>query len=46
MSKLTDAAFKKRTRSIMEALIAPQVGRAELADAIGYIENAGSPDAA
>lgn len=35
----------KITTAIMEALIAPQIGRQELAAAVGYIENAGAPSA-
>ena len=35
----------KATAAILKSLIAPQVGRNDLADAIGYIENAGAPSA-
>lgn len=33
----------KATADILKAIIAPQVGRNDLADAVGYIENAGAP---
>ncbi len=33
----------KATAAILKSIIAPQVGRNELADAVGYIENAGAP---
>ena len=36
-------SFGKATAAILKMIIAPQVGRTELADAVGYIENAGAP---
>ncbi len=36
-------SFGKATAAILKNIIAPQVGRTELADAVGYIENAGAP---
>lgn len=38
-------SFGKATAAILKMIIAPQVGRTELADAVGYIENAGAPSA-
>lgn len=38
-------AFGKATAAFLETLIAPMVGREDLAKAIGYIENAGVPSA-
>ena len=43
MSKLSQLG--KATVAILEAMIAPMVGRPELAAAVGYIENAGAPSA-
>lgn len=36
-------SYGKATAAILKNIIAPQIGRSELADAVGYIENAGSP---
>lgn len=41
MSRLSD--FGKATAAILKNIMAPQVGRDEMCDAIGYIENAGVP---
>lgn len=36
-------SYGKATAAILKNIIAPQIGRSELADAVGYIENAGAP---
>lgn len=36
-------AFGKATAAILKNIMAPQVGKDDLCDAIGYIENAGAP---
>ena len=38
-------SYGKATAAILKNIIAPQIGRSELADAVGYIENAGVPSA-
>lgn len=38
--------FGKATAAILKTIMAPQIGREDLCDAIGYIENAGTPNAA
>ncbi|MEY4762376.1 MAG: hypothetical protein RLZZ200_2232 [Pseudomonadota bacterium] len=39
------AEFGKASNSVMRAVIPPMVNRDDLADAIGYVENAGAPSA-
>lgn len=36
----------KATAAVLKVIMAPQVGREDMCDAIGYVENAGTPNAA
>src|ERR1017187_9786521 len=41
MSKLTD--YGKATAALLKTIMAPQIGREDICDSIGYVEGTGSP---